>query len=443
MGTLPSVSIFRLQKLMNSFTDCGDQLSSNDDYQLGSYLRFHNSVAESTMSFSDTSVCDVSSVATPVDKICEQTQCAISPPLEIISFKKSGVATMDQMDMLATTKKLEEPIQMEIHKKKKEKKKKKDSKKKCRSQSKRCMQRRSSWTASQYNHGTDEETHNHVPIEVFSTSLHVDTPSEPYREFQTDHLTYRHNHRKSRSIGYFSSYLDNHNNNDDDDDGVIRCFKSSNSYESTIMFEEQSSKSEYQIGTLHSNELKQLSVVANDETSTSIQDESQKWCKSDIIFLSERNTSNTQVKKDDDGEKWNDTSTVPEDQRKMKRRNSWHSSFQHPQETSSSRVNHAVMNSSHRSLTYVIDLKAREKVWVAKDSQELDHLPTFQGKKERKSWFGKSRSGHIETSTDIVIVSTANMPQDTETASINSLTHGLTCVQLTASGDVTTMTYEP
>jgi hypothetical protein len=125
--------------------------------------------------------------------------------------------------------------------------------------------------------------------------------------------------------------------------------------------------------------------------------------------------------------------------RRMERRSSWHTSSVGYGESSSTldtRMSQASQK-SQSSQTFVMDLNKPNKSWKAKEVHEDEACEVSQDRPTRSWKLGKTKQSDRSRSPDLVVVSSANMPQR-DRPSLSS-DQGISCIQLTAFGDVTTI----
>lgn len=123
--------------------------------------------------------------------------------------------------------------------------------------------------------------------------------------------------------------------------------------------------------------------------------------------------------------------------RRMERRSSWHTSSAGYGESTST-IDTRMSQTSQKSQTFVMDLNKPNKRWKAKEVLEEEvEEEVSQGRRTRSWKLGKANQSDQSRSPDLVVVSSANMPQN-DRPSLSS-SQGISCIQLTAFGDVTTI----
>ena len=126
--------------------------------------------------------------------------------------------------------------------------------------------------------------------------------------------------------------------------------------------------------------------------------------------------------------------------RRTERRLSWHTSSTGYGESTST-IDTRMSQTSQKSQTFVMDLNEPNKHWKAKEvlEEEVAHEVSQDRRTRPRSWkLGKANQSDRSRSPDLVVVSSANMPQH-DRPLLSSSDRGISCVQLTAFGDVTTI----
>jgi hypothetical protein len=415
--------------------------------QLGSFIRFNNSFADSTLSFSDTSTCAMSGDGWLQE---ESDDMAISFE-DFARMAGVDICKESLVDHIAVDGVEDNSM---AKSKKKKTKKLKDINEVKRSRRIRAS-RRSSWNGSQIPENSG--TLNQIPLQIFQNSLSESLEEYADREYvlpkcedeyqSKANITCQEDSMKNfRSISPRSTLVDDTSSRGESTNEIslIRTVE----FVSKSTSQEKATKQQGDANRFHQSRASVLSEatekVANylEVSSEANKVDFSEWEKRNSTNFCNADESISHYCMVDSLRCGNIQYSPPDDPKPAAACEKTVKPL--CRQKSSSTVDSSTSYASQKSKTYVMNLKDTTKSWVSKEDYEVDFTKDLKLKRSTirgwKSGYSKSRLQDLDLCGDIVLVSSACMPQESNIASLENLDlEAELCLQLTAFGGVTVM----